>query len=802
MNMNLTSLVKNIPLELAAQKYWIVYKLLPPDDKGKIQKIPINPTSSPTDPTSNDYNDPECWMSLKGAMTFIKYSMSYDYGVGFFFHSTNPFIGIDFDHCLDEQGNIIDQRVKYWVTELDSYTEVSVSGTGLHVIVRGEHPKGIRRAWAEIYPHGRFFAITGDTLADFPLEVRERQEQVTALAAVLSGLSSGATPPWPGQDVSEIPPALTLEQMVEVFKQFWVADEIVMHRMANGRAKREIGDLMRGDTALWKGPDAPYPTRSEADAALMLYLADYTNCNQEQMMRIFKASGLDRSAEKPDKYYEITMDTAMRIVISRTRPELATLDAGHMAFLLNQAIDDGGHARCLEYLYGDRFLNVAGAGWMQRGDTHWSGTLAEPLLTQTTETLLRIRATVAERHKLDKLEKASAVMTGRVRAVEYMFSSYTAISIADLDKDPFLVNTLNGVVDLRTGELILRTPSDRFTYCINAPYIPTAVNELWNTTLFENVAEDRAVYEFLQRAIGYSFTGNTREEKLFYIFGPARSGKGIFTQTLQALMGSPLFAQVDFGVLTGARTEDRQNFALAPLKPARLVSASESTKYEKLNEATVKSATGRDAISCAFKYQTPFSYTPQFKVWLTSNHPPSGDVDDDAFWGRIATIHFPKTHLGAEDVMLKETFEMHDALTGILAWCIQGAISWVQSGLQIPGTVLRNTQQHRSDQDLVRVWLEQECIEDPEAYVAFEDLYVSYKNWCLHNGSAVSLHRVFSKSLSIRGFTERANRYVTLCTDPVKKVRACVFGLKLAHPTAWASIKQPQTNGNTTPEKP
>ncbi len=782
-------LLSNIPTELALERCWIAYKLMPPDEKGKINKIPLNPTSNPNDPTSVNYNSPEVWMSLKGVLTFVNATKNPAVGVGFFFDTTTPYVGIDFDHCLNEQGDILDDRVTHWVKELDSYTEVSVSGTGLHVIVKAEHPKGIRRAWAEIYPHGRFFAITGDTLPGAPEDIRERTDQVKALAAVLTGLSSGSTPPWPGQEVTETPATATREQMLEALKQFWVIDDVVLSRMTTGRSKLEIAELMEGDTSLWKGEKSPYPSRSEADAALMLYLADYTNCNKEQMLRLFKKSGLDRTDEKPETYYDITMESAITVVISRTRPEISSLESHHINFLMNQQIDDGGHARCLEYLYGDRFLNVVGAGWMQRGETHWSVDLAESLLAQTAEAMLRLRQSIADRNKNDKLERASAVQTSRIRAVEYMFSAYTAVNITDMDKDPYLLNVRNGIIDLRTGELISRTPSDRFSYCIPVPYIPDATCELWEKTLFENMDENREVYDFVQRAVGYSFTGNTREEKMFYIYGPARSGKGVFTQTLQTMMGAPLFTQIDFGVLTGSRGDDRQNFALAPLKPARFVSASESSKYEKLNEAVIKTATGRDPISAAFKYQTPFNFIPQFKVWLSSNHPPTGDVDDDAFWGRIATINFPRTHLGSENVMLKETLEIPESLMGILNWAVKGAVMWNQQGLRIPGVVAATTSGHRDDQDIIKQWLDAECLLKQDELCPFEDLYASYKAWCARNGVTPSMQRAFVKGLASKGLGERQMKYTYSHTDLSKKPRQCVKGVSIAN-EGWLRLRQ------------
>jgi putative DNA primase/helicase len=219
-----------------------------------------------------------------------------------------------------------------------------------------------------------------------------------------------------------------------------------------------------------------------------------------------------------------------------------------------------------------------------------------------------------------------------------------------------------------------------------------------------------------------------------------------------------------------------------------MVSASESSKYEKLNEAMIKTATGRDPISAAFKYQTPFNFVPQFKVWLTSNHPPSGDVDDDAFWGRLATIDFPRTHLGNENVLLKEQLELRDSLIGILTWAVEGSVQWFNHGLQIPGKVKETTISHREDQDVVKQWMEIECELGDDFFCPYEDLYASYRAWCSRNGVTPSLQKAFSKGLITKGLGARQVRYSNSFFDTVKKPRACVMGIRLVN-DSWVKMR-------------
>ena len=242
---------------------------------------------------------------------------------------------------------------------------------------------------------------------------------------------------------------------------------------------------------------------------------------------------------------------------------------------------------------------------------------------------------------------------------------------------------------------------------------------------------------------------------LFYLFGPPRAGKGVFTETLRVLLGSPLATEVNFGTFTEQRSGDSQNFDLAPLQPARFVAASESNAYERFNEAKVKALTGGNEVWCAFKHKTHFNYRPRFKVWLSSNQPVNADPDDDATWARIRLIEFPYSMAGKEDKQLKERMRSPAALEGVLAWAVQGAMRWFalgSTGLTEPGTSLALKAQQREILDAVGMWIDECATVGSHHFTAGSELYKSYEGWCKSSGVSAKQQRGLTEALKRKGY--------------------------------------------------
>jgi putative DNA primase/helicase len=441
------------------------------------------------------------------------------------------------------------------------------------------------------------------------------------------------------------------------------------------------------------------------------------------------------------------------------------MDSVKKYFLAENPYDEG-NAQCVNLHHNRKFIYNNEYGWMVNTGTHWVGNGADAALGRATVQTLKERTSAVMSLDADnrtgahnRILRNCVPNSGVVSGAKKMLADITYTNVECFDNDFDVINTKNGVLNLRTGELLTHGPSDRFTYCINAEYNPNADRGIWMNTIGESVKPD--VLPWLQKAVGYSITGHTAEEFLLYLYGPSRSGKGTFTNTLLYLLGRPLAASVNFSTFTANRDGDSQNFDLAPLKPCRFVAASESKQYERFNEAKVKQITGGDEIHCAFKHRDHFNYRPQFKIWLSSNHPVNADPDDDAVWGRIRLIEFPNSHLGTEDKSLKHSLLGDAALQGVLAWAVEGAMQWYKlgkNGLPELDSSRTTKEKQRGELDNVQAWIDEYCTVKPGEFIIGDLLYTSYETWCRNNGVEPKRRTGFTQTLGRKGFTSTSRK--------------------------------------------
>lgn len=467
------------------------------------------------------------------------------------------------------------------------------------------------------------------------------------------------------------------------------------------------------------------------------------NLDEKEIEATIK-SGLDAGTKKPRMPKQVFKDGEPGLKLP---PPKKVDDVTICSF----SADDQGHAEAVYHLYGNYIAYNDAYGWMIWQGTHYVPSV-QRINTLIVE-VLRLRLRAAAHLERTDLAKVSRSMAGTVSATRSMLENLAFVAVDEFDGEADLINCLSGIINLKTKKLIPHDPTYRFTWCTPVCYNLNADGSLWQDFINETVqSKDMAGY--LQEALGYSITGHTSEECLFYIFGPPRSGKGTLSETILAIFPRPIAIEVDFNTFTAKREGDSQNFDLAPMKAARLVFASESNKYQSLNPAKVKALTGGNLVSCAFKHRDMFSYRPQYAVWLSSNHEVNADADDDALWGRVKVVLFPNSRLGKEDKSLKRRMQSTENLEYVLAWLVEGAYLWYQrevQGLQTPNDVKVITQKQRYDQDSIGLWLEECCTIDTDSWTENNRLRTSYDTWCESNGYEPKKANGFARSLSAHG---------------------------------------------------
>jgi P4 family phage/plasmid primase-like protien len=343
-----------------------------------------------------------------------------------------------------------------------------------------------------------------------------------------------------------------------------------------------------------------------------------------------------------------------------------------------------------------------------------------------------------------------------------------------LDATMWLLNVQNGTLDLQDGVLRPHLQADMLTKGLAIPYALDAVCPLWEQFLWRimggSLAPDtpemsaaelearhtaderaRALIAFLQRAIGYALTGSTREQCLFILHGITKTGKSTFLAILRALFG-PYGQQAD---MQSFMHKDRQEVRndLADLAGSRFVCALEAQEGQRLAESLVKQLTGgADLLKARFLFQEYFTFKPQFKIFLGTNHKPVIKETDAAIWERIRlvpfTVQIPKEQ---RDKTLEE--KLHQELPGILAWAVRGCLEWQRLGdLCAPEAVIHATATYREESDAFGRFISECCLVSPQVKVKASELYDAYKRWCEASGEEDMKSTKFGNRLEEQGF--------------------------------------------------
>lgn len=395
--------------------------------------------------------------------------------------------------------------------------------------------------------------------------------------------------------------------------------------------------------------------------------------------------------------------------------------------------------------HGDRLRYVATWGkWLLREPTVWR--FEETMMAfDLARGICRAAAS-----KCENVKVASIVASAKtVAAVERLAKADRrhAATVDQWDSDPWALNTPGGMINLKTGNCRPHDASDHVTKLTAV----AAGGECpqWLKFLSKITADEANLQSYLQRAAGYVLTGVTTEHALFFGYGTGGNGKGVFLNTLTAILGG--YATVAQMETFTASQHERHPTDLAMLRGARLVTAQETEEGRNWAEARVKALTGGDPVTARFMRQDFFTFVPAFKLFIIGNHKPGIRNVDEALRRRLHLIPFdvqiPKTE---RDVELFE--KLKPEWPGILAWMLEGCCKWLKQGLNPPPTVLRATDTYLESEDSFGLWRDECCTCSGYGVEGSTELFKSWMRWCKATGENAGSQKRFAQTLQARGF--------------------------------------------------
>jgi putative DNA primase/helicase len=343
-----------------------------------------------------------------------------------------------------------------------------------------------------------------------------------------------------------------------------------------------------------------------------------------------------------------------------------------------------------------------------------------------------------------------------------------AVTLEQLDRDPYLLSVGNGTIDLRSGELRDPDPADLITLGSDVDYVPAAPRPRWDQFIGEVFDRDMELAAFTKRAYGSTLTGDTRDRALFIQWGPRFNGKSTLNRAIQHVLG-------DFAYTAPIRTVMRAGESTIPneiaaLARKRLVLVSETADGHHLDENRVKMLTGSDKIAARALYREWFEFVPEYKLVLFTNFKPKVDGSDGAVWDRIRLIPFRVSFDGDredKDLGAKLTAEAE----GILAWLVEGCLEWQEDGLGGCDVVDQATAAYRTENDVVARFVAECCDLGEERRVLRKTLREELAAFCVESGDDVPPAATVGRWLTERGIRDarvdgrRAYRGIAMRTD-------------------------------------
>lgn len=723
-------------------------------------------------------------------------------GIGFVLGETDKGVicGIDIDNCIDENGNI-STFAQYIIEYMNTYTEISPSGRGIHILFyankKGKKAKNANLSGCkvlEMYDYYRYFTMTGNRINDKGIEHRQaecdyiydnyiepqQQEQKETKELTVANRTT-----FDEEDKKYLEIGLEKD---EVLKLYSSGNRPFPDESANDNGF--MSKLMYWcnndiDLAVETFRNSPYALLKDSKHNRKLYRSDYLrrtaeSCWQEQ-------TAIQNNTKKcylvESKCNNTFRDDILEIFSTlKKKPHLYSKDDKGNSELYSEVFKD-----LLRYdstskqwrFYNGKYWEIDEEGLIA---SKYAKDLKDALLAYSLSDEINNNRMDEEDSKAVDAFRKHILTLGRKNVRDTMVKDAKdkfPIKRTDLDNDIYLLNCLNGTLDLKTFEFKKHNPNDLLSKITNVEYHPNARSPRWDKFINEIMQGDKEKIKYLQKTIGYSITGDTSEEKFFIWYGATtRNGKSTLSGTLMYMLGDTngYAMQANPETFAQKQNKDSRNASgdIARLDGVRFLSLSEPSRRLIFDNALIKTLTGRDVITARNLYEKEFQYTPQFKLNINTNHLPI--ITDDTIFssGRVNVIIFNK-HFSEEeqDITLKDTLRESENLSGILNWCIDGLKMYQLERLVPPQSIIDATKQYRKESDKIGVFIE-ECLVEANNIIKARDAYQVYVNWCKSCGYGIEGLKNFYSELKTKNLLKDSG------TIDGKTVRNVICGYSIS----------------------
>jgi P4 family phage/plasmid primase-like protien len=454
--------------------------------------------------------------------------------------------------------------------------------------------------------------------------------------------------------------------------------------------------------------------------------------------------------------------SATNINVPKDADALSEADGGEPG---KRTLTDTGNGRRLIDSFGPAVRYTPGLGWFHWDGGYWKPDIENLEMQELSKRLAPIIA--SEVVNYEDADKQADVMRWALQAksnsrIAGSIESATSdprvlVAVDTWDSDETLMGVLNGVIDLRTGELLKGRPDLHITRRAPVAYTPGIRNVKWEQFLDFATGGDKELQEWIQKAAGYSLTGLRTYDVMFLVYGPPGSGKNTLVEALVKCMGTQQYAwPLDSSILAqgDGQAHGSDLYHWAELRGRRMVWVDELPDNERMKENSVKKLTGSSEISARSPGEKPFTFQSRAKLWVTTNHRPI--INDDAMWRRIRPIPLNKVPESPDPELKSYIFDPEGGLPAVLSWAVEGAIkllgSSARDGLGWCSAVAEAADMYRKNEDRFGIFINEETKEMEGGTIPVKHLYSIYRAWSEERGERPMTQIAFQRKIAERGY--------------------------------------------------